>query len=147
MKRRLAREIALQTLFQLEFSDIDKNFARQAACTEREIKEDSNVEYLCSLIDGVLEHRAAIDERIAKSANNWKLERISAVDRNILRVAIYEMLYVAEPMKASIIINEAIEISKIYGTDNSPKFINGILGKMNNENNLNKENNESNEQE
>lgn len=141
MKRRLAREIALQTLFQMEFSDIDKDFARQAACLEREIPEASNVEFLCTLIDGVLANQAIIDERIAKSANNWKIERMSAVDRNVLRIAIYEMFYTPEPMTASIIINEAIEISKIYGTDNSPKFINGILGKMNNENN------EKNEQE
>lgn len=131
MKRRLAREIALQTLFQIEFSDIDSEFARQAVCQEREIQEsEENIDYVCALISGVQEHRTAIDERIVKNTNNWKLERMSAVDRNIIRIAVYELLHSTESLTPNIIINEAIEIAKIYGTDNSPKFINGILGNL-----------------
>lgn len=131
MKRRLAREIALQTLFQLEFSDIDSEFARQAVCEEREIKEDeANLDYVRALINGVKDNKEAIDERIISNTSNWKIERMSAVDRNILRIAVYELLYAAETLTPNIIINEAIEIAKIYGTDNSPKFINGILGNL-----------------
>lgn len=133
MKRRLAREIAMQTLFQLEFSDINAELARQAVCQEREINEQEvSLDYVRILINGVTANKEAIDELICQHTNNWKIERMPAVDRNILRIAVYELLYSAETLTPNIIINEAIEISKIYGTDNSPKFINGILGKLSN---------------
>lgn len=134
MKRRLAREIALQTLFQLEFSDIDSELARQAVFQEREIKEDeTNLDYVRALIKGAKDNQQAIDELIIKNTSNWKIDRMPAVDRNILRMAVYELLYSSEALTPNIIINEAIEIAKIYGTDNSPKFINGILGKLSND--------------
>ena len=134
MKRRLAREIALQTLFQFDFSDIDKNTALFAVCCERGVDEsEEDLQYTHTLIDGVLANKEAIDAAIIKYANNWKLERMASVERNILRLAIYEMLYATEPLTANIIINEAIEISKIFGNDFSSKFINGILGNMANE--------------
>lgn len=134
MKRRLAREIALQTLFQFDFSDIAKEEALLAVCYERGVDEtEEDLQYTKALIDGVLENKVAIDEAIIKYANNWKLERMASVDRNILRVAIYEMFYAVNPLTTNIIINEAIEISKIFGNDYSSKFINGILGNMANE--------------
>lgn len=132
MKRRLAREIALQTLFQMEFSDIDRDFAISGVCRERELKEDINIEYVCALVNGVWANKEAIDEQIINNTNNWKMERMSAIDRNILRIAVYEMLHAPDKLTPNIIINEAIEVSKMYGTDNSPKFINGILGNMTN---------------
>lgn len=134
MKRRLAREIALQTLFQFDFSDIAQEEALLAVCIERGVDEtEEDLHYTRELITGVLNNKQAIDEAIIKYANNWKLERMASVDRNIMRVAIYEMFYAENTLTANIIINEAIEISKIFGNEYSSKFINGILGNMANE--------------
>lgn len=134
MKRRLAREIALQTLFQFDFSDIAQEEALLAVCIERGVDEtEEDLQYTRELITGVLTNKQAIDEAIIKYANNWKLERMASVDRNIMRVAIYEMFYAENALTANIIINEAIEISKIFGNEYSSKFINGILGNMANE--------------
>lgn len=134
MKRRLAREIALQTLFQFDFSDIAQEEALLAVCIERGVDEtEEDLQYTRELITGVLNNKQAIDEAIIKYANNWKLERMASVDRNIMRVAIYEMFYAENALTANIIINEAIEISKIFGNEYSSKFINGILGNMANE--------------
>ena len=134
MKRRLAREIALQTLFQFDFSDIAQEEALLAVCIERGVDEtEEDLLYTRELITGVLNNKQAIDEAIIKYANNWKLERMASVDRNIMRVAIYEMFYAENALTANIIINEAIEISKIFGNEYSSKFINGILGNMANE--------------
>ncbi len=134
MKRRLAREIALQTLFQFDFSDIAQEEALLAVCIERGVDEtEEDLQYTRELITGVWNNKQAIDEAIIKYANNWKLERMASVDRNIMRVAIYEMFYAENALTANIIINEAIEISKIFGNEYSSKFINGILGNMANE--------------
>ena len=134
MKRRLAREIALQTLFQFDFSDIAQEEALLAVCIERGVDEtEEDLQYTRELITGVWNNKQAIDEAIIKYANNWKLERMASVDRNIMRVAIYEMFYAENALTANIIINEAIEISKIFGNEYSSKFINRILGNMANE--------------
>lgn len=134
MKRRLAREIALQTLFQLEFSDIEVLVAKRAVFEERELNiDESNSDYVEILLKGVTANKAAIDDVLMQYATHWKLDRMAIVDRNILRIAVYELKFAPEKLTANIIINEAIEIAKIYGSDNSSKFINGILGKLINE--------------
>ena len=133
MKRRLAREIALQTLFQMEFSDITAKEAKQAVFLEREMVEDPDqLDYADTLIKGCTENKTAIDDFIKEYATNWKIERIDVIDRNILRIAIFELKFTEHPLANNIIINEAVEISKLYAGDNSSKFINGILGKLKN---------------
>ena len=81
------------------------------------------------LVRGTIEHRDAIDEQIKKHAKNWDLHRIAAVDRNILRLAIYEMLY-REDIPPVVSINEAVDIAKKFSTQDSGKFVNGILDKI-----------------
>ena len=83
-------------------------------------------DFFRDLAFGVVENRAAIDELIGRHSKNWRLSRMSAVDRNILRVAVYELLHRPD-VPPPAVINEALELSKIYGTELSPAFINGIL--------------------
>ncbi len=84
------------------------------------------------LIRGALEHRDAIDEHIKKHAKNWEFHRIAAVDRNIMRLAIYEMLF-REDIPPIVSINEAVDIAKKFSTQDSGKFVNGILDKVRSE--------------
>lgn len=87
------------------------------------------VEYASSLVNGIVEHIDAIDERIASTAENWALERMPIVDRNIIRIATYEIVYCDE-IPTGVAINEAVEMAKAFGTDESPKFVNGVLGRI-----------------
>jgi N utilization substance protein B len=86
-------------------------------------------EFAAELINGVLANHEAIDDRIKKVATNYELHRIAPVDRNILRVAIYEMIYTSE-VPPVVCINEAIEIAKRFGSEDSGRFVNGILDKL-----------------
>ena len=85
--------------------------------------------YALTLIRGVLEHRTEIDDLIQEAAHNWKLERLAAVDRNILRVAIYEMLF-EDDVPPGVAINEAIETGKKFSTAQSGSFLNGVLDRI-----------------
>lgn len=120
MTRRKARRIILETLFQLDFRE---------ACLEELLpngaREDS---YLIETLKGIEKHRAEIDQLISQYAQGWRLERIFSVDRNILRLAIYELLYSKLP--GEVVINEAVELAKKYGTEHSHIFINGILDRI-----------------
>jgi len=126
--RRLSREIALQVLYQMEF-DTSLTARQGLRLFEDHFSQDTqSLEYSERLISGVKEKSSQIDEIIQKYSTNWKLHRISHIDRNILRVAIYEMLQQEVPPKASI--NEAIEISKKFSSVDSSAFINGILDQI-----------------
>lgn len=131
MIRRIARELVLQSLFQIDFAQVDCEAALNAAVEERSDKSaEKSKEYAQDVLNGVLANSEAIDARISEYAIDWTLERMPAVDRNILRVAVYEMFFAAEKLVPNVAINEAVEIAKIYGTDDTPRFINGVLGKM-----------------
>lgn len=131
MIRRIAREIVLQSLFQIDFSGCDAESALEASLAEHEEKDAAKAKtYAEKTLQGVLENLAAIDGKIGEYAIDWTVERMSATDRNILRVAVYEMMFAEEKIVPGIAINEAVEIAKRYGTEESPRFINGILGKM-----------------
>ena len=131
MIRRIARELVLQSLFQIDFAQVDCEAALNAAVEERSDKSAEEAkEYAQDVLNGVLANSEAIDARISEYAIDWTLERMPAVDRNILRVAVYEMFFAAEKLVPNVAINEAVEIAKIYGTDDTPRFINGVLGKM-----------------
>ena len=127
-KRREGREAAVQFLFQHDLN----------AGTQAELENDfwelrpstKNVrDFSDALIKGVLANKAAIDERIQKYTANYELHRIAVVDRNILRVAIYEMLF-CNDVPPVVSINEAIEIAKRYGAEESGRFVNGILDRV-----------------
>lgn len=131
MIRRIARELVLQSLFQIDFAQVNCEAALNAAVEERSDKSAEKAkEYAQDVLNGVLANSEAIDARISEYAIDWTLERMPAVDRNILRVAVYEMFFAAEKLVPNVAINEAVEIAKIYGTDDTPRFINGVLGKM-----------------
>jgi transcription antitermination protein NusB len=126
MKRRKAREHALQVLFQL---DIRKEKPSAAVLRHfwAEYQPDNEVKAFAEeLIKGTIKHLAEINKLIHKCAKNWSLDRMGVVDRNVLRMAVYEILYRID-IPSSVTINEAIEIAKKYGTDESGSFVNGIL--------------------
>ncbi len=126
--RRDARQWAVQLLFQFDFNPGEVDVAFNAFWAEREAKPKAR-EFVEELVRGVSGHRTEIDELIQKVAENWQLPRMAGVDRNIIRVAVYEMLYHKETPPA-VSINEAVEISKGMGDVGSPRFVNGILDKV-----------------
>ena len=151
MSRRIAREMALQSLFQIDvyegvrqnlslesigeidYSDFTVEAALAAAFLEHEEEGEKSLkaqDYAETLVRGVVANKEAIDDRLASCAVDWTVERMSATDRNILRVAVYELLFAETKLEAGVAINEAVEIAKAYGTDESPRFINGVLGKI-----------------
>lgn len=127
--RRKARELALQALF---YMDIRKNASNEALSLYRRcfFPSETEVPFFEHLTMGVIRNQGQIDAVIERFSSNWKINRMACVDRNILRIAIYEMLFCEDiPLKVSI--NEAIEIGKRYGTEDSGAFINGILDSVN----------------
>ena len=131
MNRRKAREIALQALFQLDFNNERDTSAEEralaAAMKEEGFDEIPDDSYAVKLLKGTDEHINEIDSLIAAASKEWKLERMAAVDRNIVRMAIYEYKFAEEELSKSIVINEAVELAKNFGTDKSGGFINGVL--------------------
>ena len=89
-------------------------------------RAEKSFEYARRLVSGTLEQRAAIDDLISRYAENWRLERMPTIDRNILRLAIYEMLHESSVPKV-VIVDEAIELAKKFGSENSGRFVNGLL--------------------
>lgn len=123
--RRKSREIALQSLYQIEMSNQPPEEAFAIFCQHFEVSKQS-LSYARELVFGVRGKWDEINEMIGVHADNWRLERMSLVDRNILRVAVYE-LCCQKDIPARVVINEAIEVAKRFGTDESGPFINGIL--------------------
>lgn len=130
MSRRKAREVALQALFQLDFNKMGQNEAIDAALEESDRLSDGARAYVTEIVEGTRAHIEEIDAFITKSSTEWKVDRMPGVDRNITRLAIYEMQFGEEGLAPNIIINEAIELAKKFGTDASARFVNGILGAM-----------------
>lgn len=130
MSRRQAREVALQALFQLDFNEGKQEAAVEAALGESVVLADKDREYAKSIVDGAQCNLAEIDALITKHSREWKVSRMSGVDRNITRIAIFEMKFGEEAIDPKIVINEAVEMAKKFGTDDSGRFVNGILGAM-----------------
>jgi len=123
--RRKARELALQFLYGIEVNpgDLEEKLASfwQMNRTEREIEE-----FAASLIRGVVQHKEQIDRTISEHALNWDIKRIISVDRNVMRLAVYELAFRPD-IPHVVTINEAVDIAKKFGTAESGKFVNGIL--------------------
>ena len=131
MIRRIARELVVQSLFQIDFSGCTAEKALAAAVEEHNTKDAVKAQHYAQLaISGILNAKADIDAKIQEFSIDWEIERMPGVDRNILRLAVYEIYYAEEKIPAGIAINEAVEIAKLYGSEDSPRFINGLLGKM-----------------
>jgi transcription antitermination protein NusB len=126
--RREGRELALQTLYALDLNPVATNDSL------RQLRENAQVpatarDFAEELVKGVAANREAIDGRIEAQSKNWTIARISRVDLNILRIAIYELLFRSDIPK-NVTINEAIEVAKKFGTEESPAFVNGILDEV-----------------
>lgn len=149
MSRRLAREVVLQSLFQIDFTACEAAQALSSALAEHDefiYLEETEVEveelqakkasclkakeYAETVLNGVVANVAEIDAKLSEYAVDWTVERMPATDRNILRMAVYEMLFAEEKIVPGVAINEAVEIAKLYGSEEAPRFINGVLGKM-----------------
>lgn len=126
MNRHLSRVIAMQTLYEWDFRP-NGNVAEIEQRNIDNYKEDADKEFIDSTIKGVRDNIKIIDEQIIKSAPEWPLEQVSTIDKTILRIAIYELLY-SDDVPPKVSINEAVELGKTFGGENSSKFINGVLG-------------------
>ncbi len=126
--RHEARELALKALFAFDIGKSDPDCMLEHLSAE-EGPRDAVLKYSKQLIEGVANNKATIDSLIDSNAIEWKLNRMAAVDRNIMRVALYEILF-APDVPQAVAVNEAIEIAKVYGANDSPRFINGILGNI-----------------
>lgn len=132
--RRRARESALQVLYGLDWiagdpaeaiDDYWAKFAGEKPEGYPEVRRHGE-----ELVHGVINRRAELDQRLQATSHHWKLDRMSVVDRNILRLAAYELLFMAESVPRKVVINEAIEIAKKFGNEDSGAFVNGILDRI-----------------
>jgi N utilization substance protein B len=131
-RRRKARELALQFLYQLEQNGATDPRPFEADFWARHPVDDEARAFADSLVQGAKRQQGEIDKRIAECAEHWDLDRMAVVDRNILRLAVYELLF--EPgVPGKVTINEAIEIAKKFGTAESSRFINGVLDRIHRE--------------
>lgn len=123
MKRREAREKALQALFQIELNEMSLDQAI------KNIMEDEQDDYMEKLVEGVMANKAEIDAIIEPNLDNWRMDRLSKVDLSLLRLSVYEIKYLDDvPNRVSL--NESIQIAKIYSDEKSSKFINGVLANI-----------------
>lgn len=127
--RRRARECALQLLYMWEFHRALGHAGTEAFWGDRPQEETATRDFATTLVEGVVRRLEEVDELIRKASLNWRIDRMATVDRNILRLATFELMEVADtPMK--VVLNEAIELSKRYGSEDSSAFVNGVLDKI-----------------
>jgi N utilization substance protein B len=126
-RRSRAREVALQVLFQDDLNPRANPAVSDEFLASR-LQTDELVEFARSLVAGVRRNRAELDQLLARTADNWTLERMAATDRNVLRLGAYEILYSSTPGRVAI--NEAVELAKRFGAKQSAQFVNGILDKF-----------------
>ena len=126
--RRRARAIALQVLYEIDSvsHDVEEVLTRHLA--EGGLSEE-NADFIRELVSGVIQNKEKIDQHIKEFAPAWPIEQIPVVDRNILRLAIFEILF-DNKVPVKVAINEAVELAKTFGSDNSSKFVNGVLGSI-----------------
>lgn len=130
-KRTKGRECALQVLYQIDITEDSAENLLSAFWVNKNIESEVK-DFARALVNGVVENMKRIDETITKYASNWKLTRMAVIDRNVLRLATYELLY-CEDIPPKVSINEAIDLAKKYGDMDSGKFVNGILDRINKE--------------
>lgn len=130
--RHLGRIVALQTLYEDEFRQSDESRQPLAEVTVRNLERYKNeigdTEFVYNLVNGVTAAIADLDARLQPLAPDWPIEQIARIDRTILRMGLYELVYCSNDVPARVAINEAVELAKSFGSDNSSKFINGVLG-------------------
>ncbi|MGO4269577.1 transcription antitermination factor NusB [Paenibacillus sp. TAF58] len=138
MKRRVAREIAVQSLYQIQMNEATPQEAVQIAIHEAEHDNETELNfsgdkidplYIIELVEGTYSNKVRIDELLEEYLKGWAMDRLSRIDREVLRLAVYEMLY-RDDVPPKVVVNEAIDLAKHYGSEESGKFVNGVLGKM-----------------
>ncbi len=128
MSRRQARHVALKVLFQVDLVGADPEQALAEQLEETPLPPEG-AQFARDLVTGTLAGLRQVDELIQRYARDWRLERLAAVDRNILRLSIYQILHRPD-VPVSAVINEAVELAKTYGEAESSRFVNGILGQL-----------------
>ncbi|MFO7974779.1 MAG: transcription antitermination factor NusB [Candidatus Hydrogenedentota bacterium] len=126
--RRRGRECAVQVLYGLDFTEYAWETAIDGFWATTSVRPGAKA-YAQYLIEGIVQHREALDAQIIGALANWRPERVGRVEHNILRVALFELRY-AEDVPERVAINEAIEIAKRFGNDEAPRFINGVLDRL-----------------
>ncbi|MEW6717522.1 MAG: transcription antitermination factor NusB [Chloroflexota bacterium] len=125
--RTRARSVALQALYEVDITQHPPNLVFDQRITEAGLNE-SLVEFVRQIVFGVINMTHLLDTFIAEHAPEWPLEQVAVIDRNILRIALWEFIAGGTPIKVAI--NEAVELAKIYGSDSAPRFVNGVLGSL-----------------
>jgi N utilization substance protein B len=124
--RHRARIVALQALFEIDIAHHDPEVILQQRFAVKPLPEAGR-DFACKLVQGIIEHQAELDALIQDNAPEWPLDQVAIIDRNILRMAIFEFVIEANtPVKVAI--NEAVELAKLFGSDSSGRFVNGVLG-------------------
>ncbi len=124
MKRHEARAKALQVLFQLDSTELPVEEA-----IEHVLEEQETDAFLEQLVRGTVEHKAQIDAALEEKLEKWTLSRLPKIERTVLRLSVYELLYMKDAPER-VVLNEAIELCKVYGDEKSSKFVNGVLSKF-----------------
>jgi N utilization substance protein B len=127
-RRSRAREVALQLLFQRDLNKRIDRAALERFARDR-LRDDTLVPFCLGLYDGVIAQQADIDRKLSKAAENWRLVRMAAVDRNVLRLGAYELLHTPDT-PPNVALDEAIELARRYGSADSPAFVNGVLDRL-----------------
>ncbi len=126
--RTRARLVALQVLYEIDMTEHPLGTVLDYRSVEQDL-DNSQLEFARELISGVRENATVLDELISKYAPEWPMDQLAVIDRNILRMALWEVaFYKKTPLKVGI--NEAVELAKMFGTDASPRFVNGVLGSL-----------------
>ena len=126
--RRKARSVALQALYEIDCTSHAVELVIEQRLEEQPLNEDL-AEFARRLVHGVLAHAAKLDRLIEKHAPEWPLDQMALIDRNVLRLAIWEFA-VDRATPTKVAINEAVELAKLYGSDSAPRFVNGVLGAL-----------------
>lgn len=131
VRRSRAREVVLQLLFQWDQNPapVPRGAVGRFA-GERLLGDPEMVSYALALFDGVVAHKEEIDAKLAATAEHWRLSRMMPVDRNVLRLGAYELLFDPQRQPLEVVINEAVELSRRFGSEDSPRFVNGVLDRL-----------------
>lgn len=126
--RRRARRVTLEALYEIDIAGHPPYDVLERRLLDHPLDEPGQ-QFATKIMEGVLEHQSGMDLVIARYAPEWPLDQMATIDRNILRIAIYEFL-VDDETPVKVAINEAVELAKLYGSDSAPRFINGVLGTL-----------------
>lgn len=127
--RRAARTVALQALYEIDTTGHDPEDVMQRRIAEDGLAPEA-AEYARELVSGVLQHLSTIDNSIQRAAPAWPFTQMAKIDRNIIRIALYEALFRTDKIPFKVVANEAVELAKMFGSESSSRFVNGVVGSI-----------------